>query len=102
MAYWSQDTCQMTDTVFQNCGLTLPWKRTDNIEHEGIGTCARIEISLDADNANQKVKWFLKVHKTYKLLWEAYFNYLFSQVFIQVHILQIFYFHPSPPLENES
>ena len=36
----------------------------DKIEHEGMGTCARIEISQDADNADQKVKWFLKVHKT--------------------------------------
>ena len=32
-----------------------------------MGTCARIEISYDADNADQKVKWFLKVHR------EAYF-----------------------------
>ena len=65
-------------------------KRTNKIEHDGIGTCASIEISGDADNAEQKVKWFLKVHETYKLLWEAYLNFLFSQVFIQVHILQNF------------
>ena len=38
----------------------------NKIEHEGIGTCARIEISKDADNADRKVKWFLKVHKTCK------------------------------------
>ena len=42
-------------------------KFIDKIEHEGT------EISQDADNADQKVKWFLKVDKTYKLLWEAYF-----------------------------
>ena len=36
--------------------------------NEGIGTCARIEISQDADSTDQKVKWFLKVHKSYKLL----------------------------------
>ena len=47
----------------------------NKIEHERIGTCARIEISQDANNADQKVKWVLKVHKIYKLLW--------------VHILQI-------------
>ena len=41
--------------------------------HEKLGTCARIKISQDADDADQKVKWCLKVHKTYKLLWEAYF-----------------------------
>ena len=38
-----------------------------------MGTHAGTEISQDADNANQKVKWFMKVHKTFKLLWEAYF-----------------------------
>ena len=31
-------------------------KRMNKIEHEGLGTCARIEISQDADNVNQKVK----------------------------------------------
>ena len=39
---------------------------------KGMGTCAKIEISQDADEAEQKVKWFLKVHKTYKRLWKAY------------------------------
>ena len=37
----------------------------DKIEYERIGTCARIEISQDEDDPDQKVKWFLKVHKTY-------------------------------------
>ena len=64
----------------------------NKIEHEGTGTCARTERIQDADNAEQKLKWFLKVHKTYKLLWEAYFQFSFSQVFIQVRILQIFRF----------
>ena len=72
----------MTDTVFQNLGGEFYLgKRMNKFEHEGMGTCARIEISEDADNANQKVKWFLKVHKTYKLLWTAFFNYLFSPSF---------------------
>ena len=52
-----------------------------------MGTYARIEISQDADTAGQKVKW-------YKRLWEAYFNYLFSQVFIHVNNLQSFLFSP--------
>ena len=47
----------------------------NKIEYEGIGTCARVEISQDADNADQKVKWFLKVYKTYKLL--GYFQFSF-------------------------
>ena len=44
-----------------------------------MGTYARTEISQEADNADadQKVKWFLKVHKTYKLLWEAYLQLSF-------------------------
>ena len=42
--------------------------RMNKIEHEGIGTCGRIEISQDADNTDQKVKWCLKVRKIYKLL----------------------------------
>ena len=42
----------------------------NKIEYEGIAICARIE-SQDADNADQKVKCFLKVRKRYKLLWEA-------------------------------
>ena len=51
-------------------------------------TCGRAEIS---QVANQKVKWFLKVHKTYKTYQILHiFNFLFFQVFIQVHILQNF------------
>ena len=38
-------------------------KHTDKVEHGEIGTCARIEISQDADNADQKVKWSLQVDK---------------------------------------
>ena len=41
-----------------------------------IRTRARIEIHQDVDNADQKVKRFLKVHKTYKLLWEVSRSYL--------------------------
>ena len=67
----------------------------DKIELEEISTCARIEISQDSDNTDQKVKWFLKVHKAYKLLWEAHFQLSFFQVFIYVHILQTFRFSSS-------
>ena len=66
----------------------------NKVECERIGTCARIEISQDGDNADKKVKWFRKVDKTYKLLWKAYFQLSFPQVFIQVHILQICRFSP--------
>ena len=52
----------------------------NKVEYEVIGTCARVEISQGADNADQKVKWFLKVHKTYKLLWEAHFQLFFLKV----------------------
>ena len=40
-------------------------KRKDKAEHKGMGTCGRTEMCQDSDNADQKVKWFLKVHKTY-------------------------------------
>ena len=56
-------------------------KRMNKIEHEGIGTCARIEINQAADNEDQKVKWFLKVHKTYILLWGTYFQFSFFPSF---------------------
>ena len=41
-------------------------KGMNKIEHEGICTCATIKISQDAGNADQKVKWFVKIHKAYK------------------------------------
>ena len=53
----------------------------NKIGYEGKGTCARTEISQDADNGEQKVKWFLKVYKAYKLLWEAYFQFSFPASF---------------------
>ena len=45
-------------------------KGMNKIEHEGVCTCARIEIIQDADNADQIPKWFPNV-KTYKLSSEA-------------------------------
>ena len=53
----------------QNSGAILK-KRFDKIEHEEIGihTFVRTEISQDADKADQNIKWFPKVHKTYKFL----------------------------------
>ena len=37
-------------------GGFLPWKM---YQHEGKSTCARTEISQDANNTNQNVKSFL-------------------------------------------
>ena len=71
----------------------------NKIKHEGIGTCTRIEISQDADNADQKVKCFLKGHKHTDFCRKHIFNFLFPKFIFQVHILQIFQF--SPP-ENAS
>ena len=51
----------------------------DKIEYKDIGTsCAETKTSQGVDNANQKVKWFPKVHKPYKLLWKHIVDYLFS------------------------
>ena len=59
---WFVDCEEETKT---GANFTLEHLKT---EHEEKGTCAGIEISQDADNADQKVKWFPKVHKTYKFL----------------------------------
>ena len=64
----------MTDTVVQNWRAIYLGKRIDKIEREEIGNYVRIEVSQDADNTDQKVKWFPKAHKAYKLLWEVYFQ----------------------------
>ena len=84
-------------------------KRMNKIEYEGIGTCAKIEISQDADNADQKVKWFLKFHKAYKLLWGAYFQFSFFPSFYSgSHFTDFSIFTPlsppppPPPPGNES
>ena len=66
----------------------------NRIEHEGIGSCARTEISQDADNTDQKVKWILKVDKTYKLLWEAYFKFSFPKFLFRFAFYKFFDFHP--------
>ena len=50
-----------------------------------MGTYEKIEISQDADNADQKVKWFLKVHQTYKHLLEEYFLIIFFLKFLFNH-----------------
>ena len=67
------------------------------IEHKESGICARIERDQDADNEDQKQKWILKVHKTYKLLREAYFQSSFSPSFYLRSILEIFEIPPPPP-----
>ena len=84
-----------------------PWPQSQNairersIEHEGTGTCAGIEITQDADNADQKVRRFPKAQKTYKLLWKAHFCLSFLITFT---FAKLFDFHTPPPLpqtENE-
>ena len=68
---WLVD-CEEEDLSSRTRAQFFLGKRMDKIQHEG--TCAGIEISQDADNADQKVKWFPKVHKTYKYLRGAYFQ----------------------------
>ena len=75
-------------------GQSYLGKRIDKIEHEGMGNCVRIEISQDTDDADQKVKWFLKVHKKYKVLWEAYFSHLFPKFLFRFVFYKFFDFHP--------
>ena len=57
-------------------------------------TCVRIEIGQDAD---QKVKWFLKFHKTYKLLGKAYFQLSFFPSFYSGSHFTIFFIFTHPP-----
>ena len=58
-------------------------------------TCARTEISQDANNADQKVKWISKVHKTYKLFWEPYFqSSLLPSFYSRSHFSDISIFTP--------
>ena len=83
---WSLDTCEMTDTVFQSQGAILLWQTYR-------------QNCQDADMVDQKVKWFVNIHKIYKHLWETYLQLSFLPIFIHVHVLQIFRF--SPP-ENGS
>ena len=56
-------------------------KRIDKIEREEIGTCAGIEISQNADNADQK-NGFRKFIKHTNLCVKQIFNYLFFPKFL--------------------
>ena len=68
----------------------------NKIEHEGIGTSAR----LKSDKVDQKVKWFLKVLKHTNFCGKHIHNILFPQVlFIQFY--KFFDFH-LPENESES
>ena len=84
---WLVD-CEEED-LSSRTGAQSYLKRTDKTEHEDIGTCTKIEISQDADNADQQVTWFPKVHKHTNVCGKPIFNYLSSQVFIHAHILQL-------------
>ena len=74
-------------------------KRINKIEHEGMGTCGRIEVSQEAENADQKVKWFLKVHKNRNFCGKHVFSYLFSNFIFRFTFKKFVDFHPP---ENES
>ena len=54
----------------------------DKIEHEGVGTYARVEISQDAGNVDQKVKWFLRVHKNFQTFVGSIFSIFFFPKFL--------------------
>ena len=73
------------------------------MEHEGIGNCVRTEISQDAGSADQNVKWFLKVHKTYKFVGIMFLIFFFPKLLFRFTFYQFFDFHPPPhPPENGS
>ena len=78
----------------ENTGTFYLGKRTDKIEHDGIGTYTRIEISQNVDNANQKVKWFPKGHKAHKLLWKACFQIFFPSFYSGSHLTNFSIFTP--------
>ena len=85
--------CEGKDLFCRTRAQFFLQKLIEKIEREEIGTCARIEISQDAGNADQKVKWFLKVHKTFKLLWEAYFQLFFPKFLFTFTFYKVFDFH---------
>ena len=46
----------MTDTLLQSRGQFYLGKQIDKVEHEGMGTRARIEVSQGADNADKETE----------------------------------------------
>ena len=64
-----------------------------------MGTYARIEISQGADNADQKVKWFLKVIKHTKFYGKHIIYYVFPKILFTLTFYKCFDYHPN---ENES
>ena len=96
---WFVD-CQEEDLSSRTGDQFYLEKNINKTEFEKIVTCARIEIGQYAGNTDQKVKWFLKVRKTYKLLWEAYFQFSFFPSFYSGSYFtkfSIFSLSPSPP-----
>ena len=67
----------MAHNVFPNLDAILSHKTFYKIEHEEIDTSSKIEISQDADNADQKVKlsvlpvklYFLEISPVHQNLW---------------------------------
>ena len=54
-----------------------------------MSNCARIEKSQDADNADQKLKWFLKVHENITLV------IFLPKLLLAVTIYKFFHFYRS-------
>ena len=70
----------------------------NKIEHEGMRICARIDKSQDADNTDQKVKWFLKVHRNIQTFVGSIFLILFFPKFLFTFTCYKFFdFQPPPP-----
>ena len=66
---------------------------------EVTSICAGTEISYDADNADQKLEWFLEVHKTYTHLMGIIFLISFFPKFLFTFTFYKFFdFHP---IKNE-
>ena len=61
-----------------------------------MGTYARSEIRQDKDNADQKVKWFLKVYKTLQTFVGSILLIIFPPKFLYwFTFYQLFDFHPA-------
>ena len=65
--------CEGEDLFCRPLAQFFLQKRRKKSEHEKMALMTRIEISQDTVKADQKCKIPFNVHKTNKLLWDAYF-----------------------------
>ena len=72
-------------------GTILLGKPIDKIEHEG--TCAKVGESQDADNTDQNVKWFLKVH-IQTFVGSIFLTICFSKFYSSSHFTNVLIFTP--------